>query len=116
MAHSGGCHCGKVRFKADIDLSTPVIECNCSHCLRKGFLFSFAPREAMTLEQGDDALIEYRFNTHRIAHQFCSTCGVEAFAWGEGRDGSPTVAINVRCLDRVDLDALTRQPWDGANH
>ena len=115
MAHSGGCHCGKVKFTAEVDLSNPVIECNCSHCGRKGFLLSFAPRSAMTLESGEDALTEYRFNTHKIAHQFCSTCGVEAFAWGEGKDG-PTVAVNVRCLEGVDLEALTRQPWDGANH
>ena len=116
MAHTGGCHCGKVRFSAEIDLTQPVIECNCSHCGRKGFLLSFAPREAMTLESGEDALTEYRFNTHKIAHQFCPTCGVEAFAWGEAKDGSPTVAVNVRCLDGIDLSTLTRQPWDGANH
>lgn len=116
MAHSGGCHCGKVRFTAEVDLAKPVIECNCSHCGRKGFLLAFGPREGLTVEQGEDALVEYRFNTHQIAHQFCSTCGVEAFAWGEGKDGSPTFAVNARCFDGVDLDALVRQPWDGANH
>ena len=116
MAHTGGCHCGKVRFSADVDLSNPVIECNCSHCQRKGFLLAFGPRSAMTIEQGEDVLVEYRFNTGKIAHQFCPTCGVEAFAWGEAKDGSPTVAVNVRCLDGIDLSNLTRQPWDGANH
>ena len=71
MAHTGGCHCGKVRFSADVDLSKPVIECNCSHCQGKGFLLAFGPRAALELEQGEDALVEYRFNTHKIAHQFC---------------------------------------------
>jgi len=79
-------------------------------------LLAFGPRSALEVEQGEDALVEYRFNTHKIAHQFCPTCGVEAFAWGEARDGSPTAAVNVRCLDGIDLDTLTRQPWDGANH
>lgn len=116
MAHSGGCHCGKVRFSADIDLSQPVIECNCSHCQRKGFLLSFGPKSAMTVESGEDTLVEYRFNTEKIAHQFCPTCGVEPFAWGLDKDGAPTVAVNVRCLDDIDLSALQRHPWDGASH
>lgn len=116
MANSGGCHCGKVRFSADVDLSQPVIECNCSHCQRKGFLLAFGPKSAMSVESGEDALIEYRFNTHKIAHQFCQTCGVAPFAWGESKEGAPTVAVNVRCLDGVDLGALTRMAWDGANH
>jgi hypothetical protein len=116
MAHTGGCHCGKVRFSVDVDLSQPVIECNCSHCQSKGFLLAFGPRSGLDLQQGEDALVEYRFNTHKIGHQFCSACGVQAFAWGEGKDGAPTFAVNVRCLDDVDLGALTRQPWDGASH
>ena len=32
------------------------------------------------------------------------------------QDGGDTVAINARCLDDVDLDALTIQKWDGKSH
>ena len=115
MAHSGGCHCGKVKFTAEVDLSNPVIECNCSHCGRKGFLLSFAPRSAMTLESGEDALTEYRFNTHKIAHQFCSVCGVQPHGFGQMPDGTETAAINARCIDGVDLTSLNRVPYDGAS-
>ena len=31
-------------------------------------------------------------------------------------DGTPTVALNLRCLPDVDLDALTITHWDGASH
>lgn len=113
MAHTGSCHCGQVKFTADVDLTQPVLECNCSHCSRKGFLLAFGPRDALTVTEGEDSMTEYLFNTHKIRHQFCPTCGVEPFAWGKGPKGEPTAAINVRCLDGVDLGALKRQPYDG---
>ena len=32
---------------------------------------------------------------------------------GAAPNGAKTVAINVRCLDGVDLDKVERQPFDG---
>ena len=110
--HQGGCHCGAVRFEVETDLAT-VMECNCSHCSKKGFLLTFVPAGKFTLLSGDDAQTEYRFNTKRIAHRFCPTCGVEAYARGAGPDGSEMAAVNVRCLDDVDVSALTLTPVDG---
>lgn len=111
--YQGGCHCGAVRFDVELDLSQPVMECNCSHCAKKGFLLAFAPGEALKLLSGEDALTEYRFNKKQIAHLFCATCGVQAFGRGVRPDGVKTAAINVRCLDGVDLGALTVQQVDG---
>jgi hypothetical protein len=111
---NGGCHCGAVRFSADADLST-VIECNCSHCSRKGLLLAFTPRENFTLEQGEASLSEYRFNKRVIAHQFCKVCGVQPFAFAKDPKGVDTAAINVRCVDGVDLATLKRTPYDGAS-
>jgi hypothetical protein len=112
--HSGSCHCGAVKFEADLDLSQPVNSCNCSHCSRKGFLLAFIP--AATFRQTTDApLTEYRFNREHIAHQFCPTCGVQAFAKGKHpATGLDIVAVNVRCIPGVDLDALTINKVDGA--
>lgn len=114
QTYTGGCHCGAVRFTATADLST-VIECNCSHCSAKGLLLAFIPAGQFTLDQGEAAQGEYRFNTHRIAHLFCRTCGVEAFARGKGPDGADTVALNVRSLTDVDETTLNRVPFDGAS-
>lgn len=111
--HTGGCHCKRVRYEVELDLTQPVIECNCSHCFVKGLVLSFTPKTQFTLLSGEDNLTEYRFNTEKIAHLFCTTCGVESFGYGEMPDGTPTAAINVRTLDDVDLNALTRQPYDG---
>lgn len=108
---TGSCHCKKVRYEVELDLSQPVIECNCSHCERKGFLLSFVPADNFTIVSGE-GLTEYRFNTEKIRHLFCSTCGVQCFGRGEGKDG-PTVAVNVRTIDDIDLTALTRTPFNG---
>jgi hypothetical protein len=110
--HIGGCHCGKVRYEVAIDLTTPVIECNCSYCEKKGTLLSFVPRAALTITSGEDALTHYHFNTGTIDHSFCKVCGVQCFGEAEGPNG-PTAAINVRTIDGIDLAKLTRMPFDG---
>lgn len=115
MAFEGSCHCGAVRFAIDADPPANAVSCNCSHCRRKGFLLAFYPAEAFTLISGADALRPYTFNTHKIEHQFCATCGTEAFAYGANPDGSPVRAVNLRCVPSIDLDSLTVQSFDGAS-
>lgn len=109
--HAGGCHCGAVRYQATLDLAEPVIACNCSICQAKGMLLTFVPEDAVSLIQGEGELTEYRFNTNKIAHRFCRTCGVEVLGHVEGQ-GS---AVNVRTVDRVDIAKLKQQPFDGAS-
>lgn len=109
---TGGCHCGAVRFEATADIST-VMECNCSHCSKKGFLLTFTPAENFSLLSGEDVLTEYKFNKKAISHLFCARCGVQPFGRGKGPDGTEMAAINVRCVDDVDLAALDRKPIDG---
>ena len=109
---TGGCHCKKVRYEVQIDLSQPVLECNCSHCQAKGFLLLFVPDSAFTLHSGQEDLTEYRFNTEQLQHLFCKTCGVEAFARGE-KDGVGMYGVNVRSIDDIDLLKLQRVPYDG---
>lgn len=111
--HKGSCHCGAVRYEAELDLTQPVLECNCSHCSAKGMLLSFAPEENFSLISGEDSLATYHFNKHVIDHLFCKTCGVQAFGKGSDPSGKRVVAVNVRSIDGVDLTALTRMPFDG---
>lgn len=111
--HAGGCHCKKVRYEVSLDLSKPVLSCNCSMCGKKGALLAFVPATDLTLQSGEDNLTDYQFNKHVIHHLFCKTCGVSSFARGVRPDGTEMVAINARCLDDVDLEALTIQKVDG---
>jgi hypothetical protein len=90
-----------------------AMECNCSHCSRKGYLLWFVPRAQFTLLSGGDALTAYTFNKHRIAHQFCAKCGCAPFAFGKDPSGAEMAAINVRCLEKVELSSLKTIPVDG---
>lgn len=111
--YSGGCQCGKVRYEVQMDLGE-VIACNCSRCARLGSLMAFAPVSQFELVSGEGDLTTFEFNSHSIQHQFCSTCGIQSFAVGVSpKTGEKMVAINARCLDGVDVDALTVKKVDG---
>ena len=110
--YEGGCHCSAVRYRVTLALD-PLISCNCSMCSKTGAILAFGPLERFELLRGADALTDYQWGKKRIHHLFCSRCGVRSFSRGPGRSGEPTVAINVRCLDGVDLDALAPRKFDG---
>ena len=110
--YSGGCHCGAVRYEVTADLDS-TISCNCSRCSKLGAILTFAPAQNFKLLSGEPKLTDYLFNKKSIHHLFCATCGIESFARGAMPDGTPTIAVNVRCLDGVDLGALSPKPVDG---
>lgn len=112
MKHKGGCHCGKVRYEVELELGKAV-ECNCSICSKKASLLAFVPEPAFELLSGEADLADYQFNKHVIHHLFCKTCGIGSFSRGKMPDGSPMVAINVRCLDDVDLSKVEVTKFDG---
>lgn len=111
MSYKGSCHCGQVKFEVEGDFES-VLECNCSHCSRKGYLLWFVPRSGFSLAGPESALGEYTFNRHLIRHKFCPNCGCAPFAFGENK-GVPVAAVNVRCLEGVELVAIKRVPVDG---
>jgi len=111
--YTGGCQCGKVRYEVSLDLENEVVACNCSRCGRLGWLIAFAPKQNFKLLSGEGAATEYQFNKHVIHHLFCSTCGIQSYSHGTRPDGAEVVAVNARCLDGVDLDALKLKKVDG---
>jgi hypothetical protein len=110
--YTGGCHCGTVRYEVETDIHN-VISCNCSICAKTGTLLAFVPASQFKLLSGEDNLTDYQFHKEIIHHLFCATCGVRSFATGTGPDGIEMRAVNVRCLDDVDLSALTITAIDG---
>jgi hypothetical protein len=111
--HTGSCHCGNVAYEVDGDFDK-VLECNCTHCSRKGYLLWFVPRDKLRITSGDDdSLRSYKFNKHVIDHRFCGKCGCAPFGFGVDKTGNATAAINIRCLEDVDLAKVTRVPYDG---
>ena len=108
----GSCHCGKVRFETAMDIGH-LTACNCSICSRMGWLLTFVPGDDFKLLSGDGALTDYQFGKKHIHHLFCSTCGVNSFSRGTGQSGQAMVAVNVRCLEGVDLEKVPVKNFDG---
>jgi len=108
----GACHCGDVKYEVQADLSM-VVECNCSMCSKKGTLLAFAPLNQFKLLSGESSLSNYQFNKKVIHHTFCKNCGVTPFLSAKDSNGNHVKAINVRCLDGVDLKSLNLTQVDG---
>ena len=112
MTHKGSCHCGRVAFEVDGTIDG-AMSCNCSMCQRKGSLLWFVPRGKMRLTTPESNASTYTFNKHVIQHRFCPNCGIHPY--GEGRDakGNATAAINIRCIEGIELDSVPVQHFDG---
>jgi hypothetical protein len=110
--YTGGCHCGKVAYEVEGEIEQ-VMDCNCSMCLKRGGLLWFVPRENFRLTTPEADLGTYHFNSGRIDHHFCPGCGIAPFSEGVHPEGYRMAAVNVRCLDGVDLAALNIVPIDG---
>jgi hypothetical protein len=108
----GGCHCGRVRFRVTADLDRVTV-CNCSICTKKGFLHLIVPPEQFELVSGKDDLATYEFNTRVAKHMFCKTCGIHAFY--VPRSDPDKIDVNARCIDDIDLAALSLKYFDGKN-
>lgn len=108
----GSCHCGRIRFEVE---GTPerALACNCSICRRKGSLLWFVPRSALRLLTPEADSEVYTFHRHAIRHRFCPTCGMHPYAEAADPQGRPTAAVNLRCVDDVDLDAIPVTHFDG---
>jgi hypothetical protein len=112
MLYKGSCHCGKIAFEVEGEL-TGAMACNCSICSRKGSLLWFVPRDKMRLLTSQADTATYTFNKHRIKHHFCKICGIHPYAESVDREGHPMAAINVRCLPDVDLASVPVKHFDG---
>lgn len=112
MNYQGSCHCGRIAFEVEGELGE-VMACNCSICQRKGSLMWFVPREQLRLTTAPEAMATYTFNKHAIAHHFCPTCGIHPFGEGTAPDGRTVAAVNVRCLDGIEVDSLSVKHFDG---
>jgi hypothetical protein len=110
---SGGCHCGAVRFQADVAADARLLDCNCSMCAKAGFLHLIVPAADFRLLQGADMLAEYRFGTGAARHLFCRRCGIKSFY--HPRSHPDGISINARALDGDDWWALPVDAFDGRN-
>ena len=109
--YRGSCHCGAVRFEADLDLSQGTMKCNCSICSKGRSWITMAKPAAFRLLAGENVLTDYQFGKKAIHHLFCRHCGIHSFGWADmPAMGGKTYAINVMCLDDATAEELIQAP------
>ena len=113
VIHTGGCHCGRVRFEVQAPARLEVKDCNCSMCAKSGYLHLMVPKERFKLLAGGDVLTTYEFNTKTAKHRFCSVCGIKSFY--VPRSHPDGYSVNARCLDHGTIEEMTVVPLDGRN-
>jgi hypothetical protein len=111
--HTGGCHCGRVRFEVDAPAEIEATRCNCSICRKSGYLHLFVPKDGFRLLSGDEELITYCFNTGVAQHYFCRHCGIKSFY--VPRSHPTGISVNVNCLDPDTVRSVRESAFDGAN-
>lgn len=113
LTHTGGCHCGRVKFTVQAPADIEATECNCSICSKTAYLHLIVPKSSFKLLQGAESLTTYTFNTGVAQHSFCKVCGIKSFY--VPRSNPDGYSVNVRCLDRSTLQSVTITLFDGQN-
>lgn len=114
--YTGSCHCGALKFEAELDLAQSTYRCNCSICRRTRFWPAVASENGFRILSGEDQLILYTFNSHKNHHYFCKHCGVRAFGVGNDTPMGKMYGVNVGCIDQLtdqDLSELKITYIDG---
>ncbi len=111
--HTGGCHCGRVRFEVTAPQDLQLTRCNCSICRKTGYLHLIVPQDDFRLLSGEGDLETYTFNTGVAQHRFCRHCGIKSFY--VPRSHPDGVSVNANCLDAGTTSSLSITDFDGAN-
>jgi hypothetical protein len=111
VTHTGGCHCGAVRFEVVAPKNPEITDCNCSICSRTGYLHLIVPADRFKLLSGADVLKTYTFNTGAAKHLFCSVCGIKSFY--VPRSHPDGYSVNARCVDPGTIESMVVKPFNG---
>ncbi|HEX9168292.1 MAG TPA: GFA family protein [Roseiarcus sp.] len=121
----GSCHCGAIRFEADVDLGRGTVKCNCSSCAKARAWLVFASPDCFRLIAGADSQGLYQWTppgraAPTLHYHFCKNCGIRTPSHGVAEAlGGKFHAIQVTLLDDVDPDELASAPIqfvDGRNN
>ena len=115
--HTGGCHCGQVRFEVDLDLAAGGSMCNCSVCTKIAQVGAIVKPAAFRQIAGEDSLSTYEWGGKISQRKFCKHCGVHCFGFGHlDVLGGDYVSINLNALDDFDRGTIKITYWDGRHN
>ncbi len=113
MLHSGGCHCGQVKYEFESPSEITVHICNCSICRLTGYEHLIVPRGQFKLLTSQSNLSSYEFNTGVAKHYFCKVCGIKS--WYIPRSNPDGISINFRCVRQNAFSSVVIEDFDGQN-
>ena len=114
--YEGSCHCGAVRFAADLNLDEGSYRCNCSICRRDRFWPAVAAENRFRLVYGAEML--KRYVPDKRQYFFCETCGVRMFEIAIDSTNTKTYSVNIGCVEGISEETLSKIPItyvDGLN-
>jgi hypothetical protein len=115
--HTGGCHCGAIRFEVELDLAAGASMCNCTVCTKIGAIGTLVKPAAFTLLSGEGDLSTYEWGGRISRRRFCKHCGIHCFAFGHlDAVGGDYVSVNFNCLDDFDRTTVEVGHWDGRHN
>ena len=114
MKVDGGCHCGEIRYEAEVD-PTKVVICHCKDCQT---LSGTAFRTIVASKVGTFRLLSGTLKTYLKTAEsgnqreltFCPTCGTPIYSAPPG-EGAKVVALRVGSIHQRDQLVPTDQYW-----
>jgi hypothetical protein len=114
--YQGSCHCGAVRYEAELDLAAGTGRCNCSICGKaRGWGILIKPPQFRLLA-GEGNLADYNPRGGPGHYRFCKTCGIRTHGDGDVPEiGGAFVSVAVATLDisQAELAAIPISYQDG---
>jgi hypothetical protein len=116
VALNGACHCGAVKFTAELPKGlASARRCTCSICRMRGAIAVTGSIDGFIVHEGADKLATYRFNTMSAEHHFCTQCGI--YTHHQRRSNPNELGVNVACLEGLSpFDFSEVVVYDGQRH
>ncbi len=108
--HTGGCHCGAVRYEAQLDLAEGTFRCNCSLCRRARSWVAGGMPEHLRIVAGEDVLGRYSATSPEHEHCFCTRCGIRVFSRGTIEGLGPFLTVQIASLDDASYEEAKTAP------